>query len=172
MRPLLAALSALALLAPSADAGNEPYIVGTTCGLVTVEQLDVTGQGFEGVLFAAVAAADGFGALSNPVPVSLTCRLLVEGVPLKTETSPLTLGAAVVAGPISFQAFPNHNYSLCTDVEAVGTGGTHTVRHCADVAKSDVPPQEVCDIVPICPVVPAARVMSVVPQVIPLIIER
>lgn len=175
MRPLLASVTALALLAPPSSAGSEPLLTGTTCGMAAVEQLDITGQGFEGVLAAAVVAVDPYhqdSQITNPIPVSLTCRLLVEGVPLKTETSPIGLGAAAVAGPISFQAFPNYSYSLCTEVEAIGAGGTNRLRHCADVAETDLPQQEVCDVVPVCPLVPHTRTMHVVPQAIPLIMRR
>ena len=164
MRPLLAALSALALLTPQADAAGTWTVAGTTCGLAALEAYDVTGQGFEGVLFGAAVGVD---TGETPVTMSMTCRLLVEHVPLNTESSPVGTGAAAVLAPIAFQAFPERRYSVCTTVTATSSGDTRTISDCAEVVRGSMPPQEVCDVLPVCPLVPGVNVMYVVPRVLP-----
>ena len=166
MRAILAAgITLIALVPAPARAGSEPLLVGTTCGLVAIEQADVTGQSYEGVMEAAVAAVDGYDVAGNPIPLSLTCRLFVGPHEIKTISSVLTPGVAAVADRVSFQAFDAQYYEVCTEIVAVGAGGTNSRSLCRAVTRTTVPPDEVCDLILVCgSLVRTAPVLYVTPE--------
>lgn len=162
---VIAGMTLVALLPAPARAGNDPMLFGTTCGLVAVEQADVTGQSYEGVMGAAVAAVDGYGLPGNPIPGSLTCRLFVGPHEIKTMSSVLTAGVAAVADRVSFQAFDAQYYQVCTEIVAVGAGNTKIRSLCREVTRTTVPPDEVCDLVVLCgSALRTGTVMYVMPE--------
>lgn len=159
-------------IAPSAHAA--PVLAGTTCGLLSLHHDEATGQAHEGLLFGAVAAVDG-SPLANPVGVSMTCSVTVNGTVVHVVPSVLDRGVAVVLGRATYGAGPTDTVKVCTDIDAPGSPG-HS--GCVDIEDQVIPPTEVCDQVdflldqvlpslpPICTLTGQVTLQYVRPQVV------
>lgn len=162
MRRALVAAAVLALAAATPHAHAAPVGAGTTCGLLAVRQEPVAPGEHTGVLVAAVAAADTQTLPTLPL-VTVRCQVTVNGDvadgAIATGTGP---GAAVALGAVAFFALPGADVEVCTTIVVDGT-----VEHdgCVDATESEVPPAEVCDLLPaLCEVVGPARFVWAIPQ--------
>ena len=142
------AAGALALNAPVATAAEATG----ECGFDSVQQDSTTGQNYEGVAY-------GFASDTDGDPVSIRCYITVNDVPAAAGSTPTGTGTGVAttSGPISFEAAEGASVELCTEVNGV-------LQDCATSTNTQVPPQEVLDIInsvlelvdpTICPVIAA-----------------
>ncbi|HVF04825.1 MAG TPA: hypothetical protein VNA20_08300 [Frankiaceae bacterium] len=126
------AVAALALGTPAATADAPVY----DCRLRSVQQDDVTGSAFQGVLTGVIAHAD-------TSTVSIRCRITVNGV-TRAQT-PVGSGTTVAAthADISFAAGDTDAVQVCADYSSGHGSGTT----CVTVGIIQVPLQEVYDAV-------------------------
>ena len=155
------AVGALALNAPVATAAEATG----QCGFDSVQQDSTTGQNYEGVAY-------GFASDTDGDPVTIRCYITVNTVPAPAGSTPIGSGPAGVAatsGVVSFEATENDDVKLCTEVNGALQG-------CADSTNTQVPPQEVIDLIAdatagldplICAVLQASMLMPVVNSVVP-----
>ncbi|HVF04827.1 MAG TPA: hypothetical protein VNA20_08310 [Frankiaceae bacterium] len=125
------AAAALALGAPAATADAPVY----DCRLRSVQQDDVTGSAYRGVL-AGVIAHDADSALS------IRCRITVNGV--TQAQTPVGSGTTVAAThqEVSFAAGGSDVVQVCADYSSGHGSGTT----CITVGIIQIPPQEVYEL--------------------------
>ncbi|HVF06935.1 MAG TPA: hypothetical protein VNA20_19010 [Frankiaceae bacterium] len=121
------AVGALALNASPAMADPPTY----DCRLRAVQQDDVTGSTYEGVLA---------GVIVHDSAVTIRCYITVNGVQADTTPTGTGTGVAVTQKQVSFLAGDTDTVRLCIQWSA-GTGGTT----CVPVVPPQVPPQVVYD---------------------------
>ena len=135
MLPKAVAVALATTLVFAAPAGaDEP---SSYCDFASVQQ-DTQGPAHEGLAYGYAAHAEGGG-------VTIRCVVRVNGAVVPTATTPAATGdvAAVTYGPVSFVASTEDEVALCTEV-ATSHG---TVVSCRDSESTQVPPQEVIDVV-------------------------
>ena len=128
------AVSAIALNAPAAQA----LAVQGRCNFDTLAQETATGgqDTFTG-------AAEGFAVSDQAgANISVICEVRVNGSPV-ASTPTLTSGqVSTTAGPVTYTAADTDNVELC----AVWTG-TESDEFCSETTTTQIPPQEVIDLI-------------------------
>lgn len=134
-RLITLALAVLASTVPPAHAS--PTVMD--CGYEAVAQRRVTGgrETFTGVMYG-YAAADTPGAA-----LSVRCYVVVDGVEAATTPAGTGTTAAATAGQVTFTATETQLVDVCGDWSSGTEGGTV----CWSCACTQIPPQEVLDVV-------------------------
>lgn len=127
-----AATSALALNTPVAHADPATG----DCGFESVQQTDTTGQNYEGVAYGYAVHADGG-------EVTVRCYVTVNGSEEDSTDPGSGTGVATSAGRVQFAATDTDNVQLCAEVTAHG----ETTTNCGDSTNTQIPPQEVIDLI-------------------------
>jgi hypothetical protein len=128
------AATTVALLAVSAPVATaRPVRSGCTFDAGASNPV-VTGQdGVTGVLA-------GYAVFDDQATHSLRCAVLVDGAEQSSTSTGTGTGTVLTAGPTSYTAAPGSVVQVCTEVDGV-------FADCAQVTTSQVPPQEVYDLV-------------------------
>jgi hypothetical protein len=124
------AVGMMALNAPIAHAG----VVQAACRFNAVAQETATGgeNTFQG-------AAYGYAAFDDQGPHTLRCYVTVDGA--EQATTPTGSGSVFVqtSGQVTYVAAEGTTVAICTEVDTVTTG-------CVTAMRSQIPPQEVIDL--------------------------
>jgi hypothetical protein len=132
-KPLLAA-TAVALLAVAAPVAHaSPVRAG--CSFESVAQQTVTGSPE-----AYVAALYGIAVFDDNGSHTLRCYVTVNGVEVASTNLERGVSVVVAAGTRSYDAASDAGVEICTEVDGVTTS-------CAVSAPTQIPPQEVVDVV-------------------------
>ena len=120
---------------PNVDPECELGHASSGCGFDSVQQETATGQNYEG-------AAYGYAVNRTGGPISIRCYITVNGVPAAAGSTPTGtgIGSATTAGPISFEAATGADVEMCTEVNG-------TTIECGDSTNTQIPPQEVIDLI-------------------------
>jgi hypothetical protein len=129
------AVGALALGAPVAHADDPTF----DCGFNSVQQADATGQNYEGAVYGYVIDTDA-------TSVSIHCYVKVNGTAVPPGVSGSGTVAAHAEGRITFTAQDTDDVQLCGDATVTHGSTTATFTHCDESTHTQVPPQEVIDI--------------------------
>ena len=143
---LVAALAVAGLAAPPASAGQSSAFFGD-CGIDSVNQKTVNGDHYQGAIYV-------FGALYSadpddmPVSASVTCYVMVDGVPQPgTRVTMPATGAVAGAAVIDFEARDDQIVELCLEVDFLGDDTPTFRRGCGYGAyPPQIPPREVTDL--------------------------
>jgi hypothetical protein len=129
------AVGAMALNAPVAHADDPTY----GCSFNSVRQADVTVQNYEGAIWGYVVDTDASS-------VSIRCYITVNGTPVASTTPGNGTVAAHTEGRATFQAADTDSVKLWSEATVTHGTTTQTFTKSADSTHTQVPPQEVIDI--------------------------
>lgn len=129
------------------------------CGFDSVQQDTATGQNYEG-------AAYGYAANTTGGPITVRCYITVNGVPAAAGSTPVGAGAGVAttAGPISFEAATGADVEMCTEVNG-------TTIECGDSTNTQIPPQEVIDLIVFITSIPDPLICPIIEDIADLGVE-
>lgn len=144
---LVAALAAAGLAVPPAHAAQGSQVSGD-CGFNAVNQETLTGPDDwrgEVYLYAVLTHPD---PAAGPVSASVTCYVMVDGVPQPGTriTMPAT-GAVAAAGVVRYQAREDQWVDLCMEVDFLSDDTPTEYIGCGSMTPPQLPPQEIVDLV-------------------------